>query len=198
MIFLPYISDSGPRNSGPTAYANTKVDSISSKSTSSVILNSTAMLSNAGATMEDETGDMKVKNDTRTAASLFFFVGQFLGLSGSSGPFHVTWACQYSRGLIDNQEGLTSVTSLFSISLVGPSPYECLGAASKSRFGSCVAPFAGSSPSFAFIAGWLLKLVLERALSGPVASPLSCGAEYGGEDIPGRWSVSWYNGGTFK
>jgi hypothetical protein len=79
--------------------------------------------------MEDETGDMKVKNDTRTAASHFFFVGQFLGLSGSSGQFHVTWACQYSRGLIDSQEGHTSVTSLFSISLVGPSPYGRLGAA---------------------------------------------------------------------
>lgn len=48
------------------------------------------MVVNAGATMEDDTGEMKVNRETVMVAAHFFFVGQFLGFSGSSGPSHVT------------------------------------------------------------------------------------------------------------
>lgn len=49
------------------------------------------MLVNAGATIEEETGEMKVKEDTTSVAAHFFFKVQFLGFSGSSAPFHVTY-----------------------------------------------------------------------------------------------------------
>jgi hypothetical protein len=44
----------------------------------------------AGATIDDETGEMKVKQDTIKTIDHFLLIGQFLGLSGSSGPFQVT------------------------------------------------------------------------------------------------------------
>ncbi len=50
------------------------------------------MLVNAGATIDDDTGEMKVKEDTTSVAAHFFFMVQFFGFSGSSAPFHVT--CQ--------------------------------------------------------------------------------------------------------
>lgn len=46
---------------------------------------------NAGATIDDDTGDMKVKEDTTSVAAHFFFMVQFFGFSGSSGPFQVTF-----------------------------------------------------------------------------------------------------------
>jgi hypothetical protein len=49
------------------------------------------MVVRAGATIEEETGEMKVNRETVMVAAHFLFVGQFLGLSGSSGPSHVTW-----------------------------------------------------------------------------------------------------------
>jgi hypothetical protein len=57
----------------------------------SVTLNCAAMVVRAGATIEEETGEMKVNRETVMVAAHFLFVGQFLGLSGSSGPSHVTW-----------------------------------------------------------------------------------------------------------
>lgn len=45
----------------------------------------------AGATIDDETGEMKVKRETVMTAAHFFLSGQFLGFSGSSGPSQVTY-----------------------------------------------------------------------------------------------------------
>jgi len=45
---------------------------------------------NAGATIEEETGEMNVNNDTVTTIAHFFFMVQFLGFLESSGPSHVT------------------------------------------------------------------------------------------------------------
>jgi hypothetical protein len=59
----PHISDSGPRNRG-IAYARTKTDNINDCSTELVTPNSFAMVSRAGATMVEETGEMKVKEET--------------------------------------------------------------------------------------------------------------------------------------
>jgi len=50
------------------------------------------MAVNAGATIDDETGEMNVKEDTTIVAAHLFLRVQFFGFSGSSGPFHVT--CQ--------------------------------------------------------------------------------------------------------
>lgn len=41
--------------------------------------------------MEDATGEMKVNIETVMVAAHFFLLVQFLGLSGSSDPFHVTY-----------------------------------------------------------------------------------------------------------
>jgi hypothetical protein len=49
----------------------------------------------AGATIEDANGDKKVKEAVSAVTAHFFFEGQFLGLSGSSGPLKVTYqVCQ--------------------------------------------------------------------------------------------------------
>lgn len=66
-------------------------DRVSCEMTSSVMLNSADIALRAGATMEEDTGEMKVKQDTVTTAAHFFFIGQFLGFSGSSGPSQVTY-----------------------------------------------------------------------------------------------------------
>ena len=48
--------------------------------------NSAAIDDKAGATMQEETGDMKVNEDKITVAAHFFLKLQFFGFSGSSGP----------------------------------------------------------------------------------------------------------------
>lgn len=50
---------------------------------------------NAGATIEEETGEMKVKSETVIVAAHFFLLVQFLGFSGSSGPSQSTCESQY-------------------------------------------------------------------------------------------------------
>ena len=62
---LPYISERGPRNSGPTAYARTNMESVRDKTISFVIPNSWLIAPSAGATIDEDTGDMKVKEDTK-------------------------------------------------------------------------------------------------------------------------------------
>lgn len=99
----PYISDSGPRTNGPTAYARRNMDMRRYVSTEDVILNSSARVGRAGASMVDETGDMKVKHDTRIVAVHFLYLGQFLGFERSSGPDHVT----YSTSQYQSPRGLT-------------------------------------------------------------------------------------------
>ena len=44
----------------------------------------------AGATMDEDTGLMKVKDETTNVASHFCFRVQFLGFAGSLGPSQVT------------------------------------------------------------------------------------------------------------
>jgi hypothetical protein len=41
--------------------------------------------------MNEETGEMNVKEETIRAAAHFFLQVQFSGFSGSSGPCHVTY-----------------------------------------------------------------------------------------------------------
>ena len=53
--------------------------------------NSSEIAAMAGATIEEDTGEMKVNEDTTKVASHFRFRVQFLGFSGSSGPSQVTW-----------------------------------------------------------------------------------------------------------
>lgn len=45
--------------------------------------------------MDDDTGEMKVKAETSSVAAHFLRVGQFMGFSGSSGPFQVTFSSQW-------------------------------------------------------------------------------------------------------
>ena len=52
--------------------------------------NSFDMASRAGATIEEETGEMKVKDDTINVAAHFWPAVQFLGFFGSSKPSHET------------------------------------------------------------------------------------------------------------
>src|ERR1700761_9409771 len=86
----PYNSERGPRNNGPKAYANKNMESIICDSIVLDTLRSCAICGKAGATIADATGEMKVNDDTTKVAIHFRFIGQFLGFSGSSGPFHVT------------------------------------------------------------------------------------------------------------
>lgn len=52
------------------------------------------MVLSAGATMDEETGEMKVKQETTNTAAHLFPIDQFFGFSTSSGPFQAT----YTRG----------------------------------------------------------------------------------------------------
>jgi len=70
----PYISESGPRNNGPTAYANTKMDRVSCASTWLVIPNSALMDVRAGAIIEEDIGETRVKHDTMSVAAHLRFV----------------------------------------------------------------------------------------------------------------------------
>ena len=54
----------------------------------------------AGATMEEETGEMNVKDEATIVAAHLRRLVQFFGFSGSSGPFHVTWSKDQSRALL--------------------------------------------------------------------------------------------------
>jgi hypothetical protein len=60
------------------------MDSIISSSTSFWISNSFAKEVRAGATIDEETGEMKVKQETTNTAAHLFLIGQFFGFSGSS------------------------------------------------------------------------------------------------------------------
>ena len=52
--------------------------------------NSLDIAGRAGATTDEETGEMKVKDDMTIVAAHFRPNVQFLGFSGSLGPSHVT------------------------------------------------------------------------------------------------------------
>ena len=43
----------------------------------------------AGDNIDDDIGATKAYNDTKPSKNIFLFIGQFLGSSVSSGPFHV-------------------------------------------------------------------------------------------------------------
>lgn len=59
-------------------------------SKSDEMLNSVARSGRAGASMVEETGEMKVKQETRIVDSHFLFLAQLWGFEGSSGPSQVT------------------------------------------------------------------------------------------------------------
>jgi hypothetical protein len=78
------------------AYASTNMESVSAISTSLVMLNSLAIDCRAGATIDDETGEMKVNEETMKVAAHFLLKVQFLGFAESSGPSHVTYPSRVS------------------------------------------------------------------------------------------------------
>lgn len=53
--------------------------------------NSSPMTGNAGVTIVEEKGDMKVKSDTSIVVSHFLLLDQFNGLLGSFGPSQVIY-----------------------------------------------------------------------------------------------------------
>lgn len=108
-MVLPYISDKGPRNNGPTAYAKTNIESISWETTSSVTPKSAASDESAGATIDEETGEMKVNSETVIVAAHFFFMLQFFGFSGSSSPDHVTFPGQYKAQIKGSHQSLPAL-----------------------------------------------------------------------------------------
>lgn len=63
------------------------------------MLNSLARTGRAGANMVEETGEMNVKQETKTVAVHFFDFGQFFGFEGSFGESHVTWTNKSARPL---------------------------------------------------------------------------------------------------
>lgn len=74
------------------AYASTKIESVRAISTSLVMLNSDAIDWRAGATIDDDTGEMNVKEETMKVAAHFLLKVQFLGFAESLGPSHVTYS----------------------------------------------------------------------------------------------------------
>ena len=81
---LIILTEKGPRNSGPTAYARTKIDNTRALSISEVIWRSAAIELKAGATIELLTGEMKVNEEITNVAAHLRPELQFLGLVGSS------------------------------------------------------------------------------------------------------------------
>ncbi len=59
-----------------------------------LILRSFWIANNAGAAVAVDIAPKKLNSDNGTLAIHFCFNGQFLGFSGSSGPFHVTCRVQ--------------------------------------------------------------------------------------------------------
>lgn len=57
---------------GPIAYARIKMDSINCETISSSTLNSAAIVDSAGATIDELTGEMNVKQETVIVAPHFF------------------------------------------------------------------------------------------------------------------------------
>ena len=69
----PYTSESGPRNSGPKAYARTNIDVSMATTVEFVTPNSLAITAAAGAIMDEDTGDMKTTDPL--AAGIVVFRG---------------------------------------------------------------------------------------------------------------------------
>jgi hypothetical protein len=76
---------------GPTAYANTKMDSIICVSMPGSVLKSLAIWGSAGAIIDEARGEMKVNEAVTMVAAHFFLFGHPLGLRGSVGPVKSTW-----------------------------------------------------------------------------------------------------------
>jgi hypothetical protein len=73
------------------------MESVRDNSTSWVMPRSWPILPKAGATIDDETGEMKVNEETISVAAHLLRNAQFFGLSGSSGPSQVTYERLISR-----------------------------------------------------------------------------------------------------
>lgn len=90
--------------SGPIAKPNTKTDKASGMTLDmGSSLNSMAMSRSAGAIIELETGEIKVKSETVMVAAHFLCLLQFFGFMGSSGPSQVTRLVSFSdrRDLVE-------------------------------------------------------------------------------------------------
>lgn len=68
-----------------------------------VMLNSVAIVSRAGATIVEASGEMKVKQATIKVAVQRLCRGQFKGFSGSSSPIQATFRRYFSGGAIDER-----------------------------------------------------------------------------------------------
>ena len=79
-----------PRNSGPMAYASTKMEMSRDSTVESLTFRSRPIWGRAGADMDDEVGEMKVKTETMAVAPHLVLNAQFLGLSMSWSSFQVT------------------------------------------------------------------------------------------------------------
>lgn len=88
----PYTSESGLTISGPTADARINTDRIICVSNSDWMAKSDWTRAKAGATMEDEMGEMDIKTEFKMVIPQRFVLLQFLGLAGSFGPSQVTWS----------------------------------------------------------------------------------------------------------
>lgn len=126
------ISERGPRKSGPTAYARTKMERMRDCSTELVMLSWAAMAGRAGATMEEETGEMKVKEETISVAAHFLPLVQFLGFSGSSGPSQVTCSASVQRNSMWDYIERTKLGSLADLELFIRSIFDGRDSSSRS------------------------------------------------------------------
>lgn len=86
----PYTSESGLTISGPTADARTNTDRIICVLSGDWMAKSDWMRAKAGATMEDEMGEMDMKTEFRMVMPQRFDWLQFFGLAGSLGSSQVT------------------------------------------------------------------------------------------------------------
>ena len=78
------------------------IESTICVSKSDLMDKSDLIMENTGATMEEETGETNMNSELRIVTSHRLLLGQFLGLSGSFGPFqHAT--CRI--GIREEQRG---------------------------------------------------------------------------------------------
>lgn len=88
------------------------------------------MTSNAGATIEDDIGDMDMNSEFRIVIRTLLTSFQFFGFSGSSWSLHVTYSAQVSRmkvfacnenafPILTRYGSLASLLAGFSISHIG-------------------------------------------------------------------------------
>lgn len=86
----PYISESGERSIGPTAYPRTKTETAKAAKISESLPKSMLMKPTPGANIEEASGEMKVMMEMRMRRENFFDCVKLSGMSGSSCPSQPT------------------------------------------------------------------------------------------------------------